>query len=233
MSRDFGYNNKKYKKTFVLKSYNSFFILILVIALCSYIFIHIDNKIKIIVDANTDILANTIAAKTIDNAINSIIKQRDIHSESFIIKNADNSGNIATLSANTLLINEICSELAVQISEQLCRLGLQKIEIPIGTITGITTFLNRGIKISVEVLPSGTAKVNYNTEFYSTGINQLKFKVWLNIDVVVNIITPSENRKVIVNRKLTLVDTIIKGDVPPTYINTTDEEAVKLIPAND
>jgi sporulation protein YunB len=232
MSKDFSFNKRRYKKNFGLKKYINILTIVIVLAISVYIFIRFDNKVKTIVDANTDILANTLATKSIDKAINSILKQKAINSESFIMKNLDSKGNIATFSANTLIINEICSQLAVEISEQLRLLGLQKIEIPIGTITGVTTLLNRGPKISVEVLPSGTARANYNTEFYSTGINQVKFRVWLNIDVVVNIITPTENRKVTVSRKLTLVDTIIKGDVPPTYINTTKDDALKLIPNN-
>lgn len=230
MNRDFEYNKTKPKKKLRLKKYFYMLLFLTILSISIYSFIKFDNKLKIIVLANSDIMAKTLATEAIDTSINNVIDKDKIKSEDFIIKNFDNDGNISTISANTVLINEICSNTAVKISEYLGAIGIKKIDVYLGTLTDISSFANKGNIISVDVLPSGTAEVDYDTNFYSVGINQINFQVWLNVSVIINIITPMENRKVSVNRKLTLVDTVIRGYVPPNYINTTPNDALKLIP---
>ena len=51
-------------------------------------------------------------------------------------------------------------------------------KIPLGNISEGKIFANLGPKINIQVLPTGSAIINYDKEFRSTGINQINHTVW-------------------------------------------------------
>ena len=64
----------------------------------------------------------------------------------------------------------------------------------------------------------GSAEVDYETEFISAGINQTNYKIWLTVDITVSLANPLYSKRVNMTRKIMLVDTIIKGEVPSNYL---------------
>jgi hypothetical protein len=64
-----------------------------------------------------------------------------------------------------------------------------------------------------------------DSEFISAGINQVNYKIWLNISIELQIVNPfyKENLKLI--RKVLLADMIFNGKVPEHYfqMNSPDE----------
>jgi hypothetical protein len=69
------------------------------------------------------------------------------------------------------------------------------------------------------MLPTGNALVNYESRFGAVGINQAHFEVWLTVVSTIRIINPVQSSTVTVIREVSLVDTVISGVVPDTYLN--------------
>jgi len=65
----------------------------------------------------------------------------------------------------------------------------------------------------------GNAQVDYETGFEAVGINQVNFQVWLKVDSVIAVVNPLQRQEITVSRKVSLVNTVITGEVPSVYLS--------------
>ncbi len=173
-----------------------------------------------------------IATLTAKNQINQMVNESirrisddlGIVSTDFFIKTTDPNGKIDTLSVNTILVNDICSRLSSDLSVTFLQLNPDTISIPIGTALGIKALANIGPKYPIKVMPVGEVSIDYESSFTSEGINQINLQIWITIQATVQIVNPLQNREIVVTRNMPLINTVISGEVPPTYINTEQKK---------
>ncbi len=154
----------------------------------------------------------------IDNSVDESIQAMGISSSDFFLQDAKNPG---TITANTLLINQFCSYISNQMNQEIGKIGRKDIPISIGTLTGIDFFSARGPHFYFSVYPMGVADVDYDTSFSSVGINQVNFKIWLDVSMQMKIVNPLQQKTIDLSRKIMLVDTVLSGTVPENYLNFT------------
>lgn len=157
--------------------------------------------------------------QNIDAAVASAVGSRGLISSDFYIKNEDGNGKITYLAVNTLLINEICSKLAVEIDEKLISGSLDTVSVPIGALLGIEWLANVGPSYKISVMPMGGSSADYETSFSAAGINQINFQVWLTLNLKMHIVNPIQSHEITVTRKIPLVNTVFAGEIPNMFIN--------------
>ena len=165
----------------------------------------------------SNISIKTKANESINASLKNYIQNNSLKSEDFYFLNYNNIGNekVNSLSVNTILINDLCSQIAVDISKKLNNMDKEEIEIPLGTLSGIKLFSGHGPKYRATVHPMGNATVDYESSFISLGINQINFQIWLRVEIEIQVINPStQHSNVFVERKVPLVNTVINSDVP-------------------
>ncbi len=69
-------------------------------------------------------------------------------------------------------------------------------------------------------------KIEFKTEFLSSGINQTRHRVYLQIKSKMGIIAPFANSGVEVLTEVNVAETVLIGDVPTTYYNLEGVEDV-------
>lgn len=198
----------------------SIFIFISIFILCIFCFLmQFDSKVLPTAISISEKYATTRINEEINNAVDNVISQEQLTSSDFFKKTLNTNEQLNYLSVDTLLINEICSKVASQISKNLNLLEEQKIILPIGIFSGVNFLSNYGPKFSVTIVPMGKTVVDYDTSFEAVGINQINFQIWLNIETEIDIINPLYSNPIIVKRKLMLVNTVFNGEVPSTYLD--------------
>lgn len=163
-------------------------------------------------------MANEIIDKSLYNTIHSM----DISSSDFFIPNEEQPG---TITANTLLINQFCSSISSSITKDMQIMKREDIPIPIGTLTGVDLLSALGPEMHFSLYPMGSATVDYDTSFNVVGINQINFKIWLDVSLQIKIVNPLRQETVALNRKIMLVDTVMSGTVPDHYLNFNQQSA--------
>lgn len=158
-------------------------------------------------------LANSISSKAVQEVMGGI-GYLDL-----ISLDRDESGNILALRANVIEMNKISSEISSLISEKFSALEDIYIKIPIGNFTGNELLAGRGPKIVVKIVPVGTVSTDYKTEFISTGINQTRHRIYLEIKSKMTIVAPFTNKTVQVVNSVDVAETVLIGDVPNTFYN--------------
>ena len=204
-----------------VKQYVLVFFLILFILGCfaGYSYYRFDRKILPLVLASTDLRIKTAINNAIHTEVHHIIRAREVSASDFYIQSLDSNGKGNMLSVNTVLVNDICNAAAMAISERLSVMDPERISVPIGMALGLDTLANLGPRFSFSLRPTGNALVDYGSSFEAVGINQTHFEVWLTVVSTVRIINPVQSSTITISRDISLVDTIITGTVPETYLN--------------
>ncbi len=180
--------------------------------------------VKLVLDAVLPIFdtlcenkAKSIATIVSNQEATNVMKEHT-YDELFTIQK-DNNGNITMIQSNVIPINEIISDIAIKIQNQIDSKGREDIEIALGSFTGFKLFAGKGPGIKIRISSIGSVETDLKSEFGSKGINQTLHRVYLQVKCKVNILTPFENmEKEIVNQVL-LAENVIVGNIPDTYYN--------------
>lgn len=158
--------------------------------------------------------AVTQVNKQINDAYNDIIDKLGTNQQDFTLKNES-----GYMSANTVVINKICADMAYKISDNLNNIENQKIKIPVGLFLYGNIFSDIGPLMDIGIRSMGEAKMDYDSSFKACGVNQVNYKLWLNVQCEVAVITPLLHKNVVIERKIVIIDMIYNGGVPNTYLN--------------
>ena len=200
---------KKHRKVYVLFSF--FIFLLGTICLLSFA----DRKLSPALQEISHIQCKTTANQIIDAASEKVITEMNMASAPLFLIQENG------YAANTTLINRLCQELSMNITEQLNRLPSEKIEVPFGALTGFQFPADKGPHIPFTLLPMGSAKVDYSSAFQSVGINQINYRIWLNVTINLKIVNPFYQETITMTRKLVLADVVFSGIVPEQYFQMT------------
>ena len=162
----------------------------------------------------------TIINDIINKSLINIIDQLALESTDFFQMTQDADGQLSSLSVDTMLLNMVASQLAVDISSKLSINDTVSIPVPLGMLTGIPLFASMGPNISVNIIPTGQATIEYETSFTSAGINQINFQAWLYVETEMRIVVPLQETSIFVSRRVPLVNTVFAGVVPEGMLLT-------------
>ncbi|MCL2365317.1 MAG: sporulation protein YunB [Defluviitaleaceae bacterium] len=196
------------------------FMLMLAIVVVSFVYSYyrFDRAILPIVLEAAELSLQTEINNVINRVISEIIRDRGITAGDFYMQHYDAAAGAPTLSVNTVLINDISNEAALRISLYLNTMEPEVASIPMGMLLGLDTLSQVGPRFNFTMAPIGNALVTHDSQFFAVGINQTHFSIGLNIEAIVRIINPVHSFEVAVDRHITLVNTVITGVVPDTYL---------------
>ena len=123
------------------------------------------------------------------------------------------------ISGNIFTINEITSDIAINIQKSLYNHEDTFVKMSLGSFTGSKLLSSIGPNIKIGLSSTGKVNTDIRSEFVSQGINQTIHRVYLQIDCKVSILTPYENIDTDVGNQVLLVENVIMGEIPENYFN--------------
>jgi len=194
--------------------------LLIVVVVFVHSFYRFDRRVIPLVLERAELHLQTEINNVINAVVRDIVAEQNITAADFLIQSEAPGGQgKPVLSVNTVLVNEICNAAAKRISLLLNNLEPELVSVPVGMALGLDSLAQMGPRFSFYIAPIGNALVNYESSFIAVGINQTHFSVWLTVESVVRIINPVHSSEIVVMRNVSLVDTIISGTVPETYLH--------------
>lgn len=140
--------------------------------------------------------------------------------------------NTSILKTDVRIVNDIASDIAIEVNNRLIALEQEKIKIPIGAISGNKYLAGFGPGIDMTIIPTGAVTTEVKTEFEAKGINQTVYRIYLEVICNVDIVTSYKTIEAEIVNQVLLVETVIVGSVPETYYNLEglqDGEAMEFI----
>lgn len=137
------------------------------------------------------------------------------------------------INANVLKINQVTSDVAINIQNRLDEKQKNNVYIASGAITGVRFLSGFGPRILLRISSSGNVDTDLRSEFISQGVNQTVHRVYLDIKTNVNILTSFRIIQKSIENQVLIAENVIVGDIPSTYYNFEgtggEEAALRLI----
>jgi len=191
-----------------------------------YIYKYIDKNIRPSIIAISEVKAKQVTTQAINNTIKNKIKN-DIDYNDLIFVQYDKEGKVTLMQANTVLMNSVASEVALEVQEELEKISKSTIEVPLKN--AFNTDLIALPSINVQIIPQGSVVVDFATEFESTGINQTRHRIYIIVTTNIKLIVPLVSEEVRVTTNIPIAETIIVGDVPEQFVNVPEDEILNLV----
>lgn len=154
-----------------------------------------------------------------NEAVANILAQEALRYSDMVVMEPAPGGGIATITTETIRLNNLRSAVMSQIVAQIESLDTHSLGVPLGALTGMDLFAGSGPDLPVQVLSVASAEGSYRNDFVSAGINQTLHRVMLDITVTAEILLPGGVAETVVSTPVCVAETIIVGQVPQTYFN--------------
>ena len=196
------------------------FIMIFIMSIFIGSFIYVDNSLRPTITVLAETKAIELANRSINKAVGEIVKDKIDYSDLIYTK----------LESNTILMNQIASDVALEIQNELKQVKSTTAYIPIGTALKSPILAKYGPQLKVSIEPIGTVSVDFKTSFESAGINQTRHRIYLEAKTQVKVVIPLTTSTKEVKAQIPICETIIVGEVPESYVNVPAEIAPNMFP---
>lgn len=133
----------------------------------------------------------------------------------------DESGNVTSITTNSLKINRIARDTAYLSQENLNKMSSEGIMVPIGALTGVEALAGFGQKINIKIIPISNVECRFVSKFRQAGINQTLHSLYLDIVADISIIMPSKSTNLASTTEVLICESVISGKIPDTYLQAS------------
>lgn len=195
-------------------------LLVAVVLLAAYFNSQIDRVMASVVERQvenriTDIVNEAVASLSADPAY---------ASENFVTIRYLSDGKIASVSANSALINQMRAEITSAIVDGLAEMEAYGVPISYANLFGesfLSSFLPETY-LTVRVTPFGGVHADVESELVSAGINQSKHTVKLLIHTGVTGLVRDRTIDVYISTSVCIAETVIIGEVPNIWLDAAE-----------
>ncbi len=170
--------------------------------------------------------AEDIVVGTINEAVIDILRSGDYGYDYFVTQDKDQAGNIVSLDTNMSRVNAFSSQLLYEVAK-LDREAIP-IHIPMGNLAGSSLLLSKGPNLEIEMIMLTSARIEFQSQMQAAGINQTEHRLVLRVVVDIDVLVPWGRISSQVVREVIIAETVIVGNVPNMYVNTTENDLYGL-----
>ncbi len=162
--------------------------------------------------------AESLASDVLAQTLQDVLEAHELDGEKLVRYFYDEMGKIFAYTIDTVTINNITSDAVARMNELIAREEDMVIHIPAGTILRNPLVAGLGADVPIRIRLVGNTGANYEREFVSAGINEINHRVWIHMQVSVQVAAPLLSEVLTAEMDFPLVDQYISGDTPMTYL---------------
>lgn len=202
-------------------------LLLLFFALTGLIMWMLKTQIEPNLEEVGTIRARMMVQQIVNNAVNRQLYKTD-GMEELLIRKKGESGQMEVLQANTRVMNLIMTEVSKELQQQYSERKEDIYCVSLGVLLGDRVLSQTGPEIRLRIRPLSVSSIDFKTEFVSQGINQTKYKVYLELTSEVKVLAPFTEETFSVSSIVLIAEAIILGDVPGSYVNVPEEDILDV-----
>lgn len=201
-----------------------------VLLFCIAVFIYSRTVVIPVIKTLTENKIKAMAVTTVNKSVMSVLDETPAYVDMVSIS-YDNENNINGIRLKSAVANTVMQKATLATQNDLSALGQVGVSLPVGSLTGIMFLSGKGYDVNIKVMPVGTVTAKFCSEFTEAGINQTNHRIFLRINAKVSIILPGANNVVETVTDVLLLESVIVGKIPQTYLHATDtQDMMDLIP---
>lgn len=208
-----------------------FVCLMVLMLLSGYLLIYANSVMKPAMTAMAKLKAKSIITLVVNQSVQEKFAE-DIDPSKLLDVKIDGQGKVAMIRSDTVEMTRIASDLNDLILKKFKELKPTVITVPLGSVLGSEILSQFGPSVHLKIYPLGTSKVDFKTDFESTGINQSHYKIYLEVHSQAEVVAPFLSHQIKTSTVVPIGETVIVGDTPQTYINVPENRALEALPDN-
>lgn len=162
-------------------------------------------------------IAEVKAKEIVSAAITKVINEE---SKKINVSNLIISDDKNYIQINSTEINRIGTTISSKLQQELDKTMIQPIKIPVLSALGLDILAGFGPNLAVKIVPVGFSTVPaYEDQVESKGINNIRYKIYSIISAEIKLIVPLKEESIRIKSRAPIVDIVIEGDIPDTYMN--------------
>ena len=161
--------------------------------------------------------SKTISSNIIAEKIEEVQKKTGYtYSDLAEIKYSD-SGDVKSISENTIFVNKLKSEVARSIQNELDKQKVYSFRLPLGSFTDITLLSTLGPEIEISFILTGSVNCKLKSTFEGGGVNQTVHHIRLFVTTEIITISPEYSQRNTYTTDYEIAQTVIVGQTPSTF----------------
>ena len=203
--------NLNFKKFFIV----FFVILFVMLSLITYKVM--EDTLRPVVTTLALSEINTLCTQLINDAVTEIaVKNADY--SNLCTFNKNEKGEILSVSSNPRELNNLKTQITSMLIETVNARIAHEVYVPLGQLTNASFLIGKGVKIPIDLLITGSPKIDFDNKFETAGINQTKHKISVMVYVEFDIVLPFDTVKTSMETETLLYETVIVGNIPEVYV---------------
>lgn len=198
-------------------------IIVLLLSILVLFFV-LDFRLRPIIKTISVSKARVISTNAINEAVLHEIGRSGVEYSNLVNVERGEDGKVLAITTNTQKVNELRSNISIEIQEILSNIKMRQVGLPIGTLTGIEILNGVGPTVPLRITVSGSVITQINSKFSEAGINQTKHQIFIDVHTKISAMIPGYPATSEVDTNILIAETIIIGEVPKVYANTDNEK---------
>ena len=187
-----------------------------------FIFRSLSVKLKPLIETLATSKAINLISVAISEETDLALTEENLNYGDFVSVETDENGRITMLSLRTSNGTRFKRLVTERLVKRLESIEPDTLAVPMGNLTHMIQFSALGPSLRVRIQSVGDIQTSFSNEFTSSGVNQTRHSVYLQIYATVYLLIPGEVIPVSVQEQICVAETIIVGEVPDTYLNLTN-----------
>lgn len=139
-----------------------------------------------------------------------------LYEDLYTLQYADD-GQLQSIQANASALNQARSALMEAVETALTQLQQTELEIPFGSLTGITALGGLGPAWKLTLLPDAYVEGDLREEVQSVPVNRTQYSITLNLQVTISMVLDGNTSTARVSDQVLIASVLLNGDTPAYY----------------
>lgn len=187
--------------------------------------------LKMQVEPNLEDVGRLRAKIMVQQIVNKAVNEQLYKSEDMtdlLIRKTDDNGQLEVLQADTQAMNIMMTEISKELQEEFAKREEDFYFVPLGVLMGDKILSQTGPEIKLRIRPVSVSGIDFKTEFESQGINQTKYKVYMDLTSEVRVLAPFVSDTFQISTVVLVAEAIILGNVPGSYVSVPEEDILDV-----
>lgn len=204
------------------KALKFFIIAVLIISFLLGLCFVTDKRLRTVITDYSGSMGETVMIRTVDKIVSDIFAEEGIDYGDLVTLSRDESGQVTSLEVNAAKINYIKSQISVRVADEIAKGERYALKIPVGTIIGNEYTIGRGPEVKFKMQITTTIVADFESKFYSAGINQVLHQIHINVKMNGQTIIPWYRSTFNAQTSVIAAQTVIVGISPDAYTNVIE-----------
>lgn len=157
-----------------------------------------------------------------NQAVEEYLADNEITYKDIVNLSKNGSGDISALEIDTVKINQLKSAVSSRIASKTSNEERYTLAVPIGTLFGNEYTLGLGPQIKFRMQMASTVITDYESNFYSAGINQVLHQILIKVKISGSVIIPWYKTPFSLETSVIAAQTVLVGVTPDAYTNVIE-----------